>query len=55
MIQRMFHIGFNRASRIIEQMEQAGVIGAEEGTKPRKVLMTIEEFEQSLQDERMRQ
>ena len=53
MIQRMFHIGFNRASRIIEQMEAAGVIGAEEGTKPRKVLMTIEEFEQSLQDERM--
>lgn len=52
MIQRMFHIGFNRASRIIEQMEAAGVIGAEEGTKPRKVLMTIEEFEQSL-NERM--
>lgn len=53
MIQRMFHIGFNRASRIIEQMEAAGVIGAEEGTKPRKVLMTIEEFEQSLNNERM--
>lgn len=55
MIQRMFHIGFNRASRIIEQMEAAGVIGAEEGTKPRKVLMTIEEFEQSLRNERMEQ
>ncbi len=55
MIQRMFHIGFNRASRIIEQMEAAGVIGAEEGTKPRKVLMTIEDFEQSLikNEERM--
>ena len=45
MLQRMFKIGFNRASRIIEQLESAGVIGQEEGTKPRKVLMTLEEFE----------
>ncbi len=48
MLQRMFKIGFNRASRIIEQLEAAGVIGAEEGTKPRKVLVTQEEFEQML-------
>ena len=46
MLQRMFKVGFNRAARIIDQLEEAGVIGAEEGTKPRKVLMTMEEFEQ---------
>ncbi len=44
MLQRMFKIGFNRASRIIEQLEKAGVVGADEGTKPRKVLMTLEQF-----------
>ena len=46
MLQRMFKIGFNRAARIIEQLEKAGVVGPDEGTKPRKVLMTLEEFEQ---------
>lgn len=45
MLQRMFKIGFNRASRIIDQLEKAGVVGSDEGTKPRKVLMTLEEFE----------
>jgi S-DNA-T family DNA segregation ATPase FtsK/SpoIIIE len=50
MLQRMFKIGFNRAARIIDQLEQAGVVGQEEGTKPRKVLMTLEEFEQYLID-----
>ena len=48
MLQRMFKIGFNRAARIIDQLEQAGVVGSDEGTKPRKVLMTPEEFEQIL-------
>lgn len=48
MLQRMFKIGFNRASRIMEQLEGAGIIGAEEGTKPRKVLVTMEEFEEKL-------
>lgn len=46
MLQRMFKIGFNRASRIVEQLEKAGIVGPDEGTKPRKVLMTLEEFEQ---------
>ena len=45
MIQRMFKVGFNRASRIIEQLEKAGVVGPDEGTKPRKVLMSLEQFE----------
>ena len=45
MLQRMFKIGFNRAARIMDQLAAAGVVGEEEGTKPRKVLMTPEEFE----------
>ena len=40
MLQRYFKIGFNRAARIMDQLEEAGVVGPEEGTKPRKVLMT---------------
>lgn len=50
MLQRMYRIGFNRAARIMDQLCQAGVVGEEEGTKPRKVLMTIEEFELYLQN-----
>jgi DNA translocase FtsK len=46
MLQRMFRIGFNRAARILDQLYDAGVGGEEEGAKPRKVLMTEEEFEQ---------
>lgn len=48
MIQRMFKVGFNRASRIIEQLEKSGVVGPDEGTKPRKVLMSLEQFEAGL-------
>ena len=44
-LQRRFSIGFNRAGRIIDQLHQAGVVGPAEGTKPRKVLMTMEQFE----------
>ena len=46
MLQRMFKIGFNRAARIMDQLAEAGVVGPEEGTKPRKVLMTKEEFKE---------
>lgn len=45
MLQRMFKIGFNRAARIVDQLEKAGIVGADEGTKPRKVLVTMEEYE----------
>lgn len=45
MLQRVFKIGFNRAARIMDQLCEAGIIGEEEGTKPRKVLMTLEELE----------
>lgn len=50
MLQRMFKIGFNRAARIMDQLAQAGVVGEEEGTKPRKVLMTMDEFEQFVEE-----
>ena len=46
MLQRVYKIGFNRAARIMEQLSEAGVVGPEEGTKPRKILMSMEEFEQ---------
>ncbi len=46
MLQRKFRIGFNRAARIMDQLCEAGVVGAEEGTKPRAVLMTQTQFEQ---------
>ena len=47
-LQRHFSIGFNRAGRIIDQLHKAGVVGPAEGTKPRRVLMTVEEFEQMI-------
>ncbi len=47
-LQRKFRIGFNRAARIVDQLEEAGVLGPEEGTKPRKILMSREEFNQIL-------
>ena len=50
MLQRAFKIGFNRAARIMDQLCEAGVVGEEEGTKPRKVLMSMEQFEQYIDD-----
>lgn len=50
MLQRVFKIGFNRAARIMDQLCEAGVVGEEEGTKPRKVLMSEEEFEQLVEE-----
>lgn len=50
MLQRMFKIGFNRAARIMDQLCDAGVVGPEEGTKPRKVLMTMDEFQSYIEE-----
>lgn len=50
MLQRAFKIGFNRAARIMDQLCDYGVVGEEEGTKPRKVLMSMEQFEQLLEE-----
>lgn len=50
MLQRVFKIGFNRAARIVDQLEDAGVVGAEEGTKPRRILMSMEQFQNYLEE-----
>lgn len=50
MLQRWFKIGFNRAARIMDQLEEAGVVGPEEGTKPRKILMSMEQFEEYIDE-----
>ena len=49
MLQRMLKIGFNRAARIMDQLAEAGVVGEDEGTKPRKVLMSEEQFEELME------
>ena len=45
LLQRKFAIGFNRAARIMDQLESFGVVSIQEGKKPREVLMTKEEFD----------
>ena len=40
MIQRRFSIGYNRAGRLMDQLEKAGVVGAAQGSKPRDVLIS---------------
>ena len=50
MLQRALKVGFNRAARIMDQLYEAGVVGEEEGTKPRKVLMSMEQFEQYIEE-----
>jgi len=45
----MLKIGFNRAARIMDQLAEAGVVGEDEGTKPRKVLMSEEQFEELME------
>ena len=50
MLQRAFKIGFNRAARIMDQLCEVGVVGEEEGTKPRKILMSLDEFEQLVEE-----
>ncbi len=52
MLQRVYKIGFNRAARIMDQLCEAGLVGPEEGTKPRKILMTAEQFRAYLEENR---
>ena len=52
MLQRVFKIGFNRAARIMDQLQEAGVVGPEEGTKPRKILLSMEEFQELIEQNR---
>ena len=51
MLQRVFRVGFNRAARIMDQLYDAGVVGPEEGTKPRTILMSEEQFENYLEEQ----
>ena len=50
MLQRKFKIGFNRAARLIDSMEERGIVGPNEGSKPRKVLMSKQDL-QNLESE----
>lgn len=47
MLQRRFRIGYNRAARLVDMMESRGIIGPADGSRPRKVLMSLEEWERS--------
>jgi S-DNA-T family DNA segregation ATPase FtsK/SpoIIIE len=44
MLQRQFRIGYNRASRLMEELENRGIVGPEDGVKPRKITITREEY-----------
>jgi len=46
MLQRRFRIGYSRAGRIIDQMEARGIVSGYEGSKPRQVLISKEEWEE---------
>ncbi len=50
MLQRVYRIGFNRAARLMEQLADAGVVSEEDGTKPRRILMSQEQFEQYVEE-----
>lgn len=54
MIQKKFKIGFNRAARIMDELCEAGIVGVEMGTVPRKVLMSSDEFDELWIDNRIK-
>ena len=47
-IQRVYSLGYNRAGRIMDQLEQAGIVGPSQGGKPRAVLVSGVELESIL-------
>ena len=51
MLQRRLVIGYPRAARIIDQMQEKGFISAQEGSKPRSVLINMEQYEEMFGDE----
>ena len=51
MLQRRFRIGYNRAARIIDEIEERGIIGPSDGSRPRQVLYTEDEYYNSPSDE----
>jgi len=46
MLQRQFRIGYNRASRLMDELELRGIVGPEDGVKPRKVTITRDEYQE---------
>lgn len=51
MLQRQFRIGYNRAARLMDELEKRGMVGPEDGSKPRKVLITKAQWEEMQQDD----
>ena len=49
-LQRKFKIGFNRAARIMDQLAEAGVVSEDNGTKPRDIMMSPDQFEQYVEE-----
>ncbi|MOA37010.1 DNA translocase SpoIIIE [compost metagenome] len=45
LLQRRMRIGYTRAARLIDQMEARSIVGPYEGSKPREVLITMEQFQ----------
>ncbi len=54
MLQRRFRIGYNRAARLVDMMEDRGIIGPSDGSRPRKVLMSLDQFLQLEQQAKIR-
>ena len=48
MLQRKLKLGYSRASRLIDQMEERGIVGPFEGSKPRQVLITKQEWQEMM-------
>ncbi|HBV97027.1 MAG: cell division protein FtsK [Peptococcaceae bacterium BICA1-7] len=50
LLQRRLHIGYARAARLVDIMERRGIVGGFEGSKPRSIRMTLEQFEQTFRE-----
>ncbi len=46
MLQRRFRIGYNRAARMMDIMQERGIVGPADGSRPRKVMLSVEQFEE---------